>query len=322
MTGNLKLMTLLHDQVVADEVGQMAELGYFDVEFTMYGCAYLEHGKRYYKISPEAADIYQFIEKSNLKGIFPSNVIQYTQKCAVPAGAKEVIAQEVKIELAKQLSDLFPIAFLENIQKLAEAVTENAADDMLWKQAEELEGLFDIERLRRFEQKVDYMYSCRKLTESSYHQLHAWLKEELKSMTENYETKDIFEKTMYGAMYIDNGRPRYIENARMEYVYEKIYHIETQGGVVTPIFGKTYYYNYRYRLSDVIQDYKSALHNEYNESYLYELEQIRCSDRFEKMIVDSVIQVRENFGIKAAETLLRYADRWGVYRRDVLKFTL
>ena len=61
MTGNLQMLIQLHDEVVAEEVGKMAELGYFDVEFTMYGCAYLECGKRYYKVSPEAADIYQFI---------------------------------------------------------------------------------------------------------------------------------------------------------------------------------------------------------------------------------------------------------------------
>lgn len=86
MTGNLQLLAKMHDKVVAEEVGKMAELGYFDVEFTMYGCAYLEDGKRYYKVSPDAADIYRFIERANLRKILPSNVLQYTKKCAVPAG--------------------------------------------------------------------------------------------------------------------------------------------------------------------------------------------------------------------------------------------
>ena len=40
----------------AEDVGRRAELGYFDVEFTMYGCAYLNPAdhKMYYKVSSKA----------------------------------------------------------------------------------------------------------------------------------------------------------------------------------------------------------------------------------------------------------------------------
>ena len=318
MTGNLQMLMHLHDEVVAEEVGKMAELGYFDTEFTMYGCAYLENGKRYYKVSPEAADIYRFIEQSNLCNIFPSNVVQYTKKCAVPAGMKEVIAQDVKVELAKQLSGLFPMAFFDTLHFLADQITEDMASAMLWQRVEELEGLFDIESLRRFEELLNYMYSCRKLTPHTFEKLHRWLKDERKSMMENFETKDIFEKTMYGAMYVDGERLRYVENARLEYVFDKIYDIEGKGGVVTPVFAKTYWYNYRYRLADVIRD----LHDVFTADYLERMEKIRRTDRFEDLFVDTVLKVREQFGIEPAETLLRYGDRWGIYRRDVLKFTL
>ena len=322
MTGNLQMLMMLHDEVVAEEVGKMAELGYFDVEFTMYGCAYLENGKRFYKVSPDAADIYGFIERANLRDVFPSNVVQFTKKCAVPAGMKEVIAQDVKVELAKQLQEMFPVEFFESLTQLADQVTENTASEMLWRQVDELEGLFDIEKLRRFEDLLDYMYSCRKVTPEEFARFHAWLKDERKSMMENFETKDIFEKTMYGALYLDGERLRYVENARMEYVYEKVYGIESKGGVVTPVFAKTFWYNYRYRLADVIQDYKKALHETLNAEYLENLELIRKTDKFEDLFVDTVLQVRERFGLKPAETLLRYGDRWGVYRNSTLKFTL
>ena len=333
MTGNLEMLFAMRNKEIAkahkdanlqtaDDVQAMAELGYFDTEFTMYGCAYLENGKRYYKVSPEAADIYRFIEQSNLRNIFPSNVVQYTKKCAVPAGMKEVIAQDVKVELAKQLSGLFPMAFFDTLHFLADQITEDTASAMLWQRVEELEGLFDIESLRRFEELLNYMYSCRKLTPHTFEKLHRWLKDERKSMMENFETKDIFEKTMYGAMYVDGERLRYVENARLEYVYDKIYDIEGKGGVVTPVFAKTYWYNYRYRLADVIRDYKQALHDVFTADYLERMEKIRRTDRFEDQFVDTVLKVREQFGIEPAETLLRYGDRWGIYRRDVLKFTL
>lgn len=314
MTGNLQMLMQLHDERVAEDVREMAELGYFDTEFTMYGCAYLECGKRYYKVSPEAADIYQFIEHANLHNVFPSNVCQYTKSCAVPAGMKEVIAQDVKVELAKQLSDLFPRDFFVMLQQLAEQVTTDGANEFLLEKRDALEGLFDIEQLRRFEDFLNYMYSCRRITPEEYSGFHSWLKEERKSMMENFETKDIFEKTMYGAMYFDGGRKQYIENARLEYVYEKVYAFEQQGGVVTPVFAKTFWYNYRYRLADVIQDFKKMLHSTFNEEYLNKLEKIRRTDSFDVLFKENVKKVRDCYGEKAVETLLRYGNRWGIYR--------
>lgn len=314
MTGNLQMLMQLHDERVAEDVREMAELGYFDTEFTMYGCAYLERGKRYYKVSPEAADIYQFIEHANLRNVFPSNVCQYTKSCAVPAGMKEVIAQDVKVELAKQLSDLFPRNFLVMLQQLAEQVTTDGANEFLLEKTDALEGLFDIEQLRRFEDLLNYMYSCRRITPGEFYRFHSWLKEERKSMMENFETKDIFEKTMYGAMYFDGGQKRYIENARLEYVYEKVYTLEQQGGIVTPVFAKTFWYNYRYRLADVIQDFKKMLHSTFNDEYLNKLEKIRRIDSFDALFKENVKKVRDCYGEKAVETLLRYGNRWGIYR--------
>ena len=314
MTGNLQMLIQLHDEVVAEEVGKMAELGYFDVEFTMYGCAYLECGKRYYKVSPEAADIYQFIEHANLRNVFPSNVCQYTKSCAVPAGMKEVIAQDVKIELAKQMSELFPSDFFDELQQLSKQVTDSSANNYLEKNLEAIEGLFDIEHLCRFEDLLNYMYSCRRITPEEFSEFHSWLKEERKSMMENFATKDIFEKTMYGAMYFDGGHKRYIENARLEYVYEKVYALEQQGGVVTPVLAKTFWYNYRYRLADVIQDFKKMLHSTFNDEYLNKLEKIRRTDSFDALFTENVKKVRDCYGEKAVETLLRYGNRWGIYR--------
>lgn len=314
MTGNLQMLMQLHDERVAEDVREMAELGYFDTEFTMYGCVYLEKGARYYKISPNAADIYCFIEKSNLLNIFPSNVCQYTKSCAVPAGMKEVIAQDVKLELARQMSELFPIDFFEMLHQLSEQVTDSSANNFIADKLETLEGLFDIDQLRRFEDLLNYMYSCRRITPEEFSRFHSWLKEERKSMMENFETKDIFEKTMYGAMYFDGERHRYVENARLEYVYEKVYDIEQRGGVVTPVFAKTFWYNYRYRLADVMQDYKKVLRNTFNEEYLKSLESIRRVDAYKDLFTETVESTRDVYGDKALETLLRYGNRWGIYR--------
>lgn len=316
MTGRLGLMMKLHDAQVADDVRRMAELGYFDTEFTMYGCAYVESDRRYYKISPNAEDIYSFIEKSNLQSIFPSNVYEYTKKCPVPAGMKEVIAQDVKMELAKKIRDSFPEEFFVMLANLASDVTDDSAAEYMWSMVDELEGVFDIERLRRFEEQMEYIYTCRKITWETFKNLRVWLKDERKSMLENFETKDIFEKTIYGMMYLDGDRMRYVENARMEYVYERLYDVESKGGVATPIFKRTYWYNYSYRLADVMQDYKKALRGYYDRTYLDELEKRRRTDANRDLFIDTYRSVKKLYGDKAGETLLRYGNRWGIYRSD------
>lgn len=42
MTGNLDMMMKFRDLRVAEAIGKKAALGWFDVEFTVYGCAYLD----------------------------------------------------------------------------------------------------------------------------------------------------------------------------------------------------------------------------------------------------------------------------------------
>ena len=103
-------MMKFRDIQVAEDVGKKAALGWFDVEFTMYGCAYWEkeQDKLYYKVSTQAEDIYDFIEQSAAKDIYPSNVLSLSKKCPVPAGMKEWIAQDVKVELAQKLKVIYP----------------------------------------------------------------------------------------------------------------------------------------------------------------------------------------------------------------------
>ena len=84
--------------------------------------------------------------------------------------------------------------FFTLMEKLAGEITDDSAADFMWKKVEELEGVFDIEKLRRFEEQMEYIYTCRKITWETYKALRDWLKDERKSMLENFETKDIFEK--------------------------------------------------------------------------------------------------------------------------------
>ncbi len=329
MTGNLDMMMQLRNQQilndmrkdaniqVAEDVGKMAELGYFDVEFTMYGCAYLNpaDNKMYYKVSSMAEDIYDFIEKSSQQKIYPGNVMQFTRKCPVPSGMKNLIAQDVKWELVQELKHAYPKAFFYELYKLAEECTTDSASAMLWEETEALEGVFEEEKLSRFEELVHYVHSCRNISDTSYKALLEWITEERRNMNDDFISKDMFEKTLYGLAYVQGNTVKYIENAQREYIYEKLYKVEQQGDFVLPIYTKTYWYNYEYRLQDVKKDFKEDLRNARNSVYLDKIRTLRgtekkiSSDRFQNLVTE----MKSRWGEKPAETLIRYGNRWRVY---------
>ncbi len=314
MTGNLSAMMHMHDLRVAEDIGKMAELGWFDVEFTMYGCAYMFEGKMCYKISSEAKDIYDYIEHGAKQGVYPSNVLSLTEKCPVPAGMKELIAQDVKKDLGRKLREVYPQAFFEELYALAQAVTTNSAAALLWAEAEALEGVFEEEKLKYFEELVDYAYSCRKLEQTEYAALLQWIASERRDMEDDFVSKDIFEKTLYGIAYAGEAGIEYMTNAQKEYVYEKMHELEQAGSFTTPLFSKTYWYNYVYRLVDVNRDFKKKIRQELDEPYINKIMAIRTGEcALTKEAYASFAEaIRKKYGDKPYETLLRYGYRWGV----------
>lgn len=314
MTGNLSAMMHMHDLRVAEDIGKMAELGWFDVEFTMYGCAYLFEGKMRYRISSEAKDIYDFIEGGARIGVYPGDVLSLTEKCPVPAGMKELIAQEVKKDLGRKLREVYSPGFFEALYALAEAVTTNTAAEVLWAEADNLEGVFEEEKLKYFEEMVDYAYSCRKLNQGEYTELLKWIASERKDMEDDFISKDIFEKTLYGIGYEGETGIEYIANAQQGYVYQQMYELEQEGKLTTPLFSKTYWYNYVYRLGDVNRDFKKKLREELNEDYINKIRKIRagkCGISPEEYKAKSEV-IKEKYGEKPYETVLRYGRRWGI----------
>ena len=316
MTGNLNMMMKFRDLQVAEDVGKKAELGWFDVEFTMYGCAYMNEGKMFYKVSSEAQDIYDFIEASSQQGIYPSNILSFTEKCPVPSGMKQLIAQDVKVDLGKKLRDTFPQEFFEILYGLADEAVNNTAAELLWNEAEQLEGVFEEELLRYFEELVNYAYGCCHVNKYEYDKLMGWIAEERKNMDDDFISKDIFEKTMYGIAYEEDGQVKFMENAQRAYIYEKSYALEQEGVFVTPVFCQTFWYNYVYRLPDVIKDFKKKLRSQCDEAYRDKIKAIKHGgsavsvERFNEVLAE----VTEKFGDTAAETLVRYGYRWGILK--------
>lgn len=317
MTGNLDMLKVFRDIRVGIEVGRKAKLGWFDVEFTMFGtvCYNRQENKRYYRISSRQEDVYDFIEQCMLQDMYASDMMMHTIKCAVPAGMQEEIANEVKRELAKMLKEAYPIEYFVNLYALADACIENNAAEPLWAECDILEGTFDKEKLTTFKLIVEYAYKSKNLSRRSYQQLMDWYQEELKNMDDDFISKDLFEVTMYGAGYMDEqGRMKFVSNAKRDNIYTKVYEYQRKGLFVTPVVNKTYWYNYEYRLQDVIQDFKDALKCKFDAKTV---ENIQSLCYREKKVLDENMQtllqrMKDEGTAVQVSTLIRYATQWGI----------
>ncbi len=316
MTGKLNLLQMSRDIMVAEEVAKKAALGWLDVEFTMYGCAYWDRAanQMYYKISARSADIYDFVEESAQYDIYPGRVEHFTYKCPVPSGMQNIIAGDVKRELAIELRAAYPKVFFEKLYQIADTVRNNRAADALWKKAEELEGLFEEEALDTFEKEIQYAYSCLKLEQAEYQALLQWLEEERKSMDDNLISKDVFEKTLYGFAYEENDRLQYVSNAQREHVYERMHELERAGRNTTQVYARQYWYNYVYRLSDVLQEYKAHLRKLCTRELLENTRAMREDmpaevRRAGLALLDELMQQCTE---GQQQTVLRYAKHWGI----------
>lgn len=318
MTLNRKMK--FRDIQVAEDVGKKAELGWFDVEFIMYGCAYWdkEKDKMYYKVSSDASDIYDFIEKSMTMEIFPSNVMSLTKRCPVPAGMKELIAQDVKKDLGRKMKECYPKEFFYELYALAEKAENNTAAEILQKEAEQLEGVFEEKKLKKYEDLVKYARSCKQINKIAYEALKEWIAGQYKDMEDDSITKDKFEKTLYGIAYEEKGKIKYIINAQKSYIYEHLYAMEIEGVFTTPIYSKSYWYNYTYRLKDVNQDFKYHLEEELDTTYIEKIKKIRNGKK-QLNSEDCMIEweeLKKKYRQEAYETILRYGYRWGSIRTN------
>ena len=221
MTVDLKLMMDLRDLQVAMEVGKKAELGWFDVEFTMYGCTYQEKGSRYYRVSAYAEKIYDFIQSSAVNGVLPTDVAILSRRCPVPTGMRETIANDVKIELAAAMARQYPTGFFDYLERIAVEVAEETALPFLQEQMQQITGCFEQTKLQRLQTLAEDACLRRKISKISYQAICSWIAEEQKNIEDSPIPKDILEKTFYAIAYQSDGKLKYVVNACKEHIYQK-----------------------------------------------------------------------------------------------------
>lgn len=314
MTGNLSMMVKFRDLQVAEDFSKMAELGYLDKEFTMYGTAYWQDNQRWYMVSSKQEQLYDFISSDRAKDKWATPIMSMTKICPVPAGSEEDIALTVKTNLANQLQETFPITFFSALENLFQNKANNSAESLLRKVQESIEGVFIEEKLQLFEGLVWRAYDRMVLTQESYKRFCSWLAKMRREMEDDVVIKDVFKRTLYGIAYEEQGTIKFYSNANKSSIYTKCDNLLKKGFLVTPIFVKSYWFNYKYTLDDVRADFKQHLMGIYDKNYIAILKAIHQLPHSVPIAQYTAIKesLRGQDATNQLEVLTFFEKKWGL----------
>lgn len=312
---DLKHMSLFRDVQVALEFQQMAEEGYLDTEFTMYGTIYYQDGQRHYLVSADEEKIIDFVEAAALQDIHPMPIQSLTEVCPVPLGEKETIAQDVKLRLARRLQAQYPLAFLELMEDLASVPNTDDARPLLETICRTVKNTFDREQIDLAQQLITLAYAGKVLQKDTCQQFLQFIAAEKENLQDDVTIKDILQKTWYTLAYQEApGRIKYVTNARQAWIYHKKSALEEQGRIVAPIFQRTYWYN-----NQTTPEAVKTRHQEYCQTLLDAayLQQVETIVRYPAALEAESFRTtcaaaKEQYGPQAAAALAEYGRRWHV----------
>lgn len=314
MTADILKVLEMRDALVAAEVAKMAELGWFETEFTIYGCAYYKNGERQYRLSAEPEKIYDFMEYGAQYQVLPSDIMMLSERYPVPIGMQDAVVLEVKKILARKMQEAYTVEFFEFLSSIKEAAQEERGYAYLLRQQEAVTGCFDKKALKRFETLAAFVYQRGKITKLQYEHFIERIREESNNIEDETISKEISQKTLYAIAYKNMGRIKYVINARKSTIYRKQHELMKKGIFTSPIFSQTYYYRHDTNPAELNQKFTEELEQFATLSDLEELEAVMCrNDKITKAQFETYLQeTKQRFGEKAYETLLSYGCRWGI----------
>ena len=314
MTVDLDMMLDLRDAQVAEEVRRKAELGWFDTEFTIYGCCYQKNNERYYRLSAEMEKIYDFIESAAQKNIVPSCIQIHSEKYSVPIGMKDSVTLDVKKILATEMQAMFPMSFFQYMNNLKKEAVEDSGYFYLLQKKDKVESSFQLLELRKYKELLDHFLNCNKVSYEHYTLLDAWIKDEYKNMEEEPIQKDLYEKVFYGIAYLKGKEIKYSINAQKATVYRKRNELMRKGFFTTHLYSQVYYYNHNVRLPDVHKRFEQELKGYFTLEFVSELQmQLQRNEQISKeKFEDEMNRIEDAYGIAVKETMKQYGYLWGI----------
>ncbi len=261
-------MASIRDLTCINSVSHMAEYGKYEEEFLVYGCSSLEGGKIVYRISPKYEEIRQYVHQAVQKGICPSPIQSIMRRHTVLTGQHQQLLYETELELAQQLKKNYGRIFFDALEDCINIERDNTAHAIFDALRAQLNGIFSENALQIFEDFIDLAYCARHLTDDTWKENQAWLRKVKNQMEHDVVAKKPFVRTFYGICYIDNkGKYQYKANAQENIVVEEQRKLKRQNFAVSPVFRKTYWYDYGVEPKTIRESFKQELAAYYNDQY-------------------------------------------------------
>lgn len=305
---DLRKMAVFRDVQVAMDFQKMAENGYIDEEFTMYGCVYLKANQRYYLISSEEIKIVEFLQSSIKDDLYPSPIERLTKVCPVPLGEREEIANTVKVALAQKLQQDYSLEWLQELQRMLQKPHANTAKQIVQTYVQTVVNSFSHEKIELAEKLVLLAYAYRVLTRESYDSFMQILQREYDKLRDDILVKDLLHKTLHTIMYTDHtDKVGFMTNARLETLEKKRRQLLLDGCIVSPIYTKKYWYNNQKRLQDIQATHKEHYLQALTKDYFACVREIFVLAQNQRtMLPEKQTEIRQKYGEKAVAMLHYY----------------
>lgn len=260
-------MVAARDLKCGNDVAKMAALGRWADEFSVYGVSYWENEKVWHYISANQEEIWRFVEESQKEARYPTMVAEWVNRTLVPSGERENYLWRTKVIMAQKMKAWYSENFLAGLVHFAQRENSSTADKWLWQWQDELIGCFEREKLERFRTLVQYAYDSKKLSLAAYTKLQGWLEHVFNQMADDPVVRKAFKRTFFGIGYGAWDKRQYYVNAKKALVWQKKQQLMSQGISTTPIWQKTYWYDYQPNLAETKKDFLAHIQACFDKTY-------------------------------------------------------
>lgn len=269
------------DMRCAADVGRMAELGRFDVQFDVYGSAVQEQdGRIYYRATGDEEKLYGYMQQKRLtEALYFTPITPLSKRSKVPAGMKEQLLQETKYALMKRMKQDYEVSgYFALMRPFFQIEANDGALAVLEAYQEQIDGHFDDGELQLFLGAAWMAYEAKVLTAAGYQRLRRWHDATRRQMADDPIVADNLERTFYGFVYqkADGGRACVLDAQRMTVVHQREAKL-LQGCLAGPVMEKTYWFQQFDQLNAIRQSYREWLWNGQDGAYFQLLQAIKDS---------------------------------------------
>lgn len=246
------------DEMLSKSIMNLYELGKFEKELAIYGCAYQdESGEIIYVLSTDANNLYDWKYNKNNLSKRATIVHRTTIRTLIPTGMEEIITEQLQKKIVRELHKHYPKEYFVNLVRLDNTIPSNKSYNLLKEIQFQLDGLGTIEQLELYQGLINQAYLNKILKEKHYYDFCKWIEVEKEDISNDLQKTDIYKKEFYGFTYaFPNNAFKNVVDGNKGYIYAQMEKLQLEGALVSPIIQKRFWYNNNYRLNDAKKDSK------------------------------------------------------------------